>query len=129
MSSTSKRYQYADGIYETEEDAQRSVIDFKNRLENRPSTYCSVKKLGGSLEEGWVVPPNQLSDEEILSLSGDGFYAIHSSLEGQVHMGLSADEVLDKIQEYKKKEAQFFHADKIIYVNEITLEEDMSGYF
>lgn len=127
MAQISGTFRYASSEYSTEADAQEAVVAFKGRLDNQPSTYCTVRRLGGNAEDGWEVPVEQLTDEEILSIS-DGWYSIHSSLHGQHHMPITAAEVLAKVQEYKRLEATFFHADKIFYTAEYTTDEDMSGY-
>lgn len=127
MAQISGRYQYKSRYYDTEAEAQQAVLEFKNALDNQPSTYCTVRRLGGNAEDGWEVPVEQLTDEEILSVS-EGWYSIHSSLHGQQDMPLTASEVLAKVQEYKRLEAIFFHADKIYYTAEYTTDEDMSGY-
>lgn len=127
MAQISGRYQYKSQHYDTEAEAQQAVVEFKNALDNQPSTYCTVRRLGGNAEDGWEVPVEQLTDEEILSVS-EGWYSIHSSLHGRQDMPLTASEVLAKVQEYKRLEAQFFLADKIFYTAEYTTDEDMSGY-
>lgn len=127
MPQISGTFRYAATDYSTESEAQQAVVDFKNRLDNQPSTYCTVRRLGGNAEDGWVIPVEQLSDQEILSVS-EGWYSIHSSLHGQQDMPLNATEVLEKVQEYKTLEATFYHADKIYYTAEYTTDEDMSGY-
>lgn len=127
MAQVSGGYYYKNRSYETEAEAQQAVVDFKNVLDNQPSTYCTVRRLGGNAEDGWVVPVEQLTDEEILSIT-DGWYSIHSSLHGPQQMPLTASETLEKVQEYKRLEAQFFSADKIFYNAEYTTDEDMSGY-
>lgn len=127
MVQISGTFRYKGKNYSTEAEAQQAVVDFKNALDNQPSTYCTVRRLGGNAEDGWVVPPEQLTDEEILSVS-DGWYSIHSSLHGPQLMPLTAAEVLEKVQEYKTQEARLFLADKIIYTAEYSTDEDMSGY-
>jgi hypothetical protein len=127
MTQISGTFKYAASEYSTEAEAQQAVVAFKDRLDNQPSTYCTVRRLGGNAEDGWEVPVEQLSDAEILSIT-EGWYSVHSSLHGMQYMPISADEVLAKVQEYKMLEATFYHADKIYYTAEYTTDEDMSGY-
>jgi hypothetical protein len=126
--TSSTKYQYKSVDYDTLEEAQQAATEFKNVLETQPTTYCSVKRLGGDAENGWVVPAVELTDEEILNMS-DGWYSIHSQLQGQTHMPLTAEQALEKVQLYKRLHAQFFFANKILTITHYETDEDMSGYF
>lgn len=121
-----EHYVYNGVSYSTEAEAQQAAVQFKNDLETKPTMYCSVKELSGDAESGWVVPQTALSDAEILAVSDGKYYSFHSQLEGRAHIGISAAEVLTKVDHFKRLHAQEMQADKINHI--MPTDEDMSGY-
>jgi len=123
-----KYYIYANNRYETLEEAESAVVSLKDILENKPSTYASIKRITGSHESGWKIPVEKLTDEEIKS-SKDGFYKATSPYQSENYDGLTADEMRQKVLEYRRIYANWINANVI---TEITLikpsKEDMSGY-
>ena len=138
------QYCYANTFYDTESDAQDSVIDFKARLDNNPTDWMTVKEIIGSQESGWQMNPTTLTDEQINNLDDTKVYMAYSPVTGENYMPLTASEVTVKVTEFRRAYANWIEADKIIKYDDtatndaenyqqplaivITPNQDMTGY-
>lgn len=98
----SEKFIYANNTYNSEEELTAGLLKMKDIIENKPTNYMTVKEVTGSPEEGWVIPPEKLTDSQIMNLSGSGFYNVTSLITGETLTGVSASTVLEKLTEYKK---------------------------
>jgi len=123
-----EEYGYGGNVYATQAEVDQAVIDLKNELDNQPTVYCRIKRVTGSEEDGWTVPEELLTDQEILSAT-DGFYSASSRYASENHMGLTASEMLSKVAEYKILHGQHKLANTVLYYRKTApTNEDMSGY-
>ena len=92
-------YKYLNVTYNTLAEAEAAVTAFKNQLDNQPSTYCEMKELTGSNEEGWTPVTGLLTDAEMLALDDTKYYYVYSQYAGEAHHGLTAAEATAKKNE------------------------------
>jgi len=100
-------YYYAQQTYDTKAEVDAAVVAFKDRLDNNPTDWVTVKLLGGSETDGWIVPTETLTDAEINNLSGDSFYSVIEVHGGNTYTGLTSAEAITKVAEVRTKYAQW----------------------
>ncbi len=118
---------YAQQSYETKAQVEAAVVAFKNRLDNNPTDWVTVKLLGGNAVDGWVVPTQELNDTDINTISGDEFYSVSEVYGGNTWTGLSSSQVTEKVLEARKAYATWMQANTINETYAPT-NEDMSNY-
>jgi len=123
------QYMYCSMAFNTLEEAEAAVTEFKGVLDNQPSVYCGIKEVSAaSEEEGWVAVTNELlTDAEMLSLDASKHYNIHSNYNGTSSIGLTAEETTAKLIEYRNSYAAMNNVN-ILYVGNPPTNEDMSVY-
>lgn len=119
---------YANNAYETEAEFNAAVSQMKFNLDNSPTSWCTVTAITGSAEDGWVIPETNLTDEEINAISDTGTYQVASIIDGDVSIGLSAADTIEKISQLRTRFAQWNVVTTVIIEAPIT-SEDMTGYF
>lgn len=124
------QYIYANEIYSSLEDAQAAVITKRDELDTTPTNYCTVKRLGGSLEDGWIIPTESLTDTEILALTAEDTdtYGVVSPFNGQATHGLDAAATIARVAELKRAMGQLIGATQIVATETIETNVDMTGY-
>lgn len=120
-------YIYKNIQYNTIEEVNDAVIATKNVLDNQPNEYCQIKQLTGNAEDGWKIPDTLMTNDEILAITDDGYYSTYSQLSGESHIGLTAIETLEKLEEYKILYGNYYQVNTIITMSAPT-NEDMSSY-
>ena len=120
-------YFYAQQSYDTTAQVEVAVTNLKSRLDNNPTDWVTVKLLGGSEADGWIIPTDTLTDEQINNISGDGFYSVAEVHGGNTYTGLTSAEVTTKVAELRTPYAQWKMANTITETYTPT-NEDMSGY-
>jgi hypothetical protein len=118
---------YAGNTYNTIDELNAAVLEMKNKIDNKPTTYCQVKLLSGNSYNGWTIPSDALNDEQILSIDGNGFYSCYSQFDGETHVGLTTAEVKEKIQKYKILYGDYYGVNTI-YSRLSPSDPDMSSY-
>lgn len=123
-------YAYGDGVFNTEDELNAAVTSQKNILDNRPSVWVDVKMLSGNETDGWTVPGNKMTDEEINNLDTSRYYNVTSITHGVTYTGITGTEANTRIWgELRRWFAQFYKANE---VNKIEIyaptNQDMSGY-
>jgi len=120
-------YFYAQQSYDTQAQVEAAITAFKSRLDNNPTDWVTVKLLGGSEADGWIIPTEKLTDTEINNISGDGFYSVAEVHGGNTYTGITSSEVTTKVAEIRTAYAQWKMANTITEIYAPT-NEDMSGY-
>lgn len=119
---------YNFSVYDNESAALDAVTALKNELDNMPTTYVEVKLLSGNAVDGWVVPTERLTDDQInAGLDADSFYNVSAIAEGITHVGISGTDATTKILEIRRLYAQRCSAD-VIRKEYAPTNHDMSGY-
>lgn len=123
-------YIYANEIYSSLEEAQAAVITKRDRLDTHPTDYATVKRLGGTLETGWIIPTESLNDSEILALTveSEGTFGVHSPFDGESTHGLTAEQAIARVAELKRLMGQLLNATQITATETISTNVDMTGY-
>lgn len=120
-------YIYANKRYETATDVEAAVTAMKQALDTQPTLYCHIKQLSGDAESGWIIPSYTLTDDQILNLSDTAYYSVYSQYSGENFMGITGQEALVKVEEYKKVYGARLRVNELHTVDAPT-NEDMSGY-
>jgi hypothetical protein len=120
-------YFYAQQSYDTVAQVEAAITAFKSRLDNNPTDWATVKLLGGSEADGWIIPTETLTDTEINNISGDGLYSVAEVHGGNTYTGITSAEVTTKIAEIRASYAQWKMANTITETYPPS-NEDMSGY-
>lgn len=119
---------YNFAAYDSESNANDAVTALKNQLDNQPTAYVEVKLLSGNADDGWIVPSQKLTDEEInAGLSVDNHYNVSAVYEGISHVGLNGTLAEEKIALIKRLYAQRCRAN-VMTVESAPSIHDMSGY-
>jgi hypothetical protein len=107
-------YNYANVNYETREEADAAVLVVKDILDNKPTTWCMVKRITPVGDgKSYLVPADGLSDAEILSLDSDGVYKVSSEFFGDVYENLTATEANAAILTERTRWAQVRRVNEI----------------
>ena len=120
-------YQYAYESYNTKAEVEAAVVALKARLDNNPTDWVEVSLLSGSEEDGWIIPVEHLTDEEINSLDPSSYYSVSEIHGSNSFVGLTGTETTAKIAEFRRNYARFKMANIITETYNPT-NEDMSGY-
>lgn len=122
------KWYYNSVAYNTEAEANAAVTNIKSRLDNNPTDWVIVKQVTyNSEEEGWVVPSETLTDEEINNLSEDNNYNVNSIYSGTTYIGMTGADAILKISELRTEYARRINANTIMKYYAPT-NEDMSIY-
>jgi hypothetical protein len=110
----------------------------KARLDNNPTDWVIVKRLSGSVDSGWLVPVDALTDSEINNLDEGEFYSVSSVLGSDSDLGLTSSEATAKVAEHRDYYADYMQVNAIFKIEmsegvpNITTRAptnaDMSGY-
>lgn len=120
---------YALQTYDSEADVNAAVTDMKSKLDNEPTAWCEVKLLGGNANDGWIVPPEKLTDTEINNLDANSFYNVSAVISGTTYTAISGSEAVTRINELRTEYAQNLGVNTITKVNPYEpTNQDMSGY-
>lgn len=89
---------YGNTRYATLADADAAAVAMKNTLDNQPTTYINVREVTGSAESGWRWATSaNLTDSEIVNLSGDGIYYSQSEWDSEALYGQTVQQVKDRV--------------------------------
>ena len=99
-------YAYAHEEFVTMDAVNVKVLDVKDKLDNKPTTFCTVKRLTPLDGGKYQVPSEGLSDADIMSLDSDGFFKVSSELFGTNYDTLTAEEANSAVQTEKLQWAQ-----------------------
>ena len=120
---------YALERYDTETLVNAAVLDMKARLDNNPTDWVIVKELTGNASDGWVVPPETLTDSEINNLNATSHYNVSAIISGNSDVGLTAAEATAKINEHRVVYAQHMEVNNVLKLQAYAPSNiDMSGY-
>jgi len=123
-----KTWIYNFAAYDSESNANDAVTALKNQLDNQPTFYVEVKLLSGNDTDGWIIPAQKLTDEEInAGLNTDSYYAVSAVYEGISHVGLNGALAEEKIALIKRMYAQRCRAN-VMTIETAPSIHDMSGY-
>jgi hypothetical protein len=123
----STKWIYCQTQYDTKAEADAAVLAQKSRLDNNPADWVVVKKLTGNASDGWVLPPQTLTDSEINNLDETEHYSVASIVGGENCLGLTASEVTAKVAELRTEFAQHIMVDTI-FTRSTTDQADMAPY-
>ena len=118
---------YSNNEYATQSALDAEVVAQKNRLDNNPTDWVVVKELTGNANDGWVMPPETLTDSEINRLDSTKHYNVASVHGGGNDLGLTASEATAKVAEHRTRYAQYIQANTVYEVYAPS-NVDMSGY-
>ena len=129
------RYYYADVLYDTIDDLNTAITSMKNKLENNPTLWCSVRIVEATTVDGvdaWIMK-EKLSDSEINSLTdSDTKYAISALISEHNEVGITYTQLKEKIKQYRTPYALLKgvhkYGDQNDYSEHNVTNEDMSGY-
>lgn len=108
------RYSYCNVQYETLAEVEAAVLATKDKLDNKPTTWCVVKRiLPVGVGHSYNVPADGLLDAEILSLDAEGIYKVSSDINGTVYENLTATQANEAIQTERTIWAQAFRVHEI----------------
>tara|TARA_R110000868_G_C10566008_1_gene737316 strand:+ start:190 stop:675 length:486 start_codon:yes stop_codon:yes gene_type:complete len=100
-------FQYAGKRYFSQAEVDAAVVSVKDILDNKPTTWCVVKKLtsinGGA---NFYVPSETLSDAEIMSLEPEEIYKVSSEIFGENYDDLTATEATEAVKRERTRWAQ-----------------------
>ena len=120
-------YIYKNTHYNTIDEVNAAVAATKDLLDNQPNEYCEIKQLTGNAEEGWVIPDTAMTNAEVLAINDNGYYSAYSQFSGQTHIGLTASETLEKLEEFKIMYGNNYQVNTISTISAPT-NENMSVY-
>jgi len=135
----STKWYYCTETFSTQEDVNQKVLDVKQRLDNNPTDWAIVKKLGGNSKSGWIVPVTKLTDTEINNINANHYYSISSVVGSDTLIGISSVEIQAKALEFRKEYCDYYRVNTVTQLTEVdsviteTTEYaptnvDMSGY-
>ena len=120
---------YASKEYASEALVNAAVLDMKARLDNNPTDWVTIKEVTGNASDGWLVPPETLTDSEINNLDDTKHYNVAAVISGYNGMGLTAAEATVKINEHRIEYAVFMTVNSIFKTKVYAPSNvDMSGY-
>lgn len=129
---------YCDREYQTQEELNNAITAQKNRLDNNPTDWCTIKEVTQNADGSWNMPPTQLSDTAILNLEENKTYSFATDITGSFSVGLSSVETTNKVNETRSVYANLLKVNTIFVDvdwdqlgSESTTEptvEDMSVY-
>ena len=98
------QYVYANEIYNSITDLENAVVNMKAKLDNEPCEWCSVRSVNSSMNgdtEVWVTG-NLLDNDQLNNLpDDDSRYMISSIIKGSNDLGISREDLLSRINEYR----------------------------
>tara|TARA_X000001036_G_C20609928_1_gene778570 strand:- start:109 stop:522 length:414 start_codon:yes stop_codon:yes gene_type:complete len=133
-------YEYAANKYNTLDEVKAAVTDMKDKLDNKPTTWCVVKPMINpktiTLSIGDTVVRDSgtpLNDAQIKALSSsDNVYNIYSINEGDNFIAVAEDVTVTKVNVIKLAYARMLQVNKYFDYETKALmnvtNEDMSGY-
>tara|TARA_Y100000114_G_scaffold107555_1_gene100909 strand:- start:384 stop:797 length:414 start_codon:yes stop_codon:yes gene_type:complete len=133
------KYNYAGNQYDSENEAQDAATALSVRMQNNPTDWIGVKEITGSNETGWLINSKLLTDAEILTPDENKTYTCFSPYSGENVIPVTATELKEKNNEYRKIYGQYWDANIIQKIEcddngyptssvLITPTTDMSGY-
>ena len=134
------RYEYAGAAYKTIDEVKAAVTEIKNKLDNKPTTWCVVKPMINpktiTLSTGDIIVRDSgdpLNDAQIKALdSSSNLYNIYAIYEGDNFTELSEDNVVAKVNAMRGDYSRRFEVNKYFDYETKALmnvtNEDMSGY-
>lgn len=122
-------YTYNRIQYDTVAEVEAAVTELKTRLDNNPTDWCTAKLLSGNAEDGWIVPPETLSDSDILNPVVDSHYNLSSIPDGTTFTAVVGSELAAAVNELRTSYANWIQANTITKVDTYApTNQDMSGY-
>lgn len=109
------KYSYGATAYDTREEAELGKIEQQARLQNNPTDFITVKEITGSQETGWLIKPKKLTDNEVLNLDTTKIYNIYCPITGENVIPVTAEEIEQKIVEYRTAFCNWKNFDAGIY--------------
>ena len=113
-------FHYAGKRYFSQAEVDAAVVSVKDILDNKPTTWCVVKKLtpinGGA---NFHVPSETLSDAEIMSLELEEIYKVSSEIFGENYDDLTATEATEAVKLERTRWAQAKEVNSI-YIGTLT---------
>ena len=109
------KYSYGATAYNTREEAESGKIEQQARLQNNPTDFIVVKEVTGSQETGWQINPTTLTDSEILNLDTTKVYNIYCPITGENLIPVTAEEVNQKVSEYRSAFCEWKNFDHGIF--------------
>lgn len=118
-------YIYKGVTYTTLDDAQNAAAQEKLRLENNPTNWIGVKEITGNDEDGWVINPTLLTDEQINNIDNTKTYLAFSVAGSDNVFPLTAEQVTEKSIEFRNFYANNGMLNTII---EVEVAEDGNSF-
>jgi hypothetical protein len=120
---------YAYTEYTTQADVDAAVVAQRDRLDNNPTDWVVVKELTGNASDGWVVPSETLTDDQINGLDSTKHYSVAAIHKGDNDLGLTASEAAAKVAEHRAAYAEYMRVNTIAKIQEYSPSNvDMSAY-
>lgn len=120
-------YVYRNSEYETVEELNSAITATKNILDNNPTHWCVVKLLSGNAEDGWVIPSETLTDEEINNMSADNYYNVSAIYDGYTYTGINGTDATQRVRDLRTSFANWVEVNTF-YQKFVPTNENMSGY-
>lgn len=124
------KYLWAGTEYTSMAEVNTAANAKKTELETAPTNIVFVKRLSGSAEEGWVVPQENLTDAELLSVTeaDTNFYSVTSITDGDTSIALTATTMLAEVDRLLRKYGTWMELNTVRIIEERDCEVDMSNY-
>ena len=100
------KWYYNNKTFEAEDLLNAEIVSVKDRLDNDPTFYCEVKLLGGNETDGWLVPSEKLTKEQINSLDASDTtskYYLAYEATGTTLLGVTAAEILNTLADCRSE--------------------------
>jgi len=134
-----KTYYWASDSYSSLDEVNASVESKKDYIDAYPCDFVQVKLLSGTAEDGWLVPSEILTHEQLLVVTDEdpNFYAVSSVHHGDTAIGLTASEMLQEVSRLKRSWGAWVELDTVYVVDDeypdqepekVTLDVDLTGY-
>jgi hypothetical protein len=103
----SNTWTYGNNNYSSEDLVDAAVLDMKSRLENNPTDWVIVKELAGNVSDGWIIPTDALTDNEINNLDVTKHYSVSAIITADTDLGLTSEEAVAKIATHRNAYSNF----------------------
>jgi hypothetical protein len=114
-----KQYFYGGKICNSISEIEVAAYEMLNTLQAKPTTWCQVKLLAGNQTDGFSIPVDVFSDEEILNISGDGWYSVSGEVSGFNAVGLTAQQAIDAVNNLRTEYANYHRVSTYTVIEEI----------
>ena len=123
-----KENYYALNEYKSVAEVEAAAAEMLITLQTKPTAWCIVKRLNGNPTDGFNIPIDALTDEEILNISGDDWYSVAAVVSGFNESGLTAAQAIDAVNTLRAEYADYHRISIYTVIEEISTSQDFSAY-